>query len=118
MKRIVVADDSDFVRKAVCRLLQSQPDFIIVGQANNGREAVKKAEALQPEVIVLDVSMPELNGMEAAPIIWRLSPNTKIVFLTQYPAPSDIAGQPQNINWAYVLKSQVDEDLIATIRNV
>jgi two-component system, NarL family, response regulator NreC len=117
MIRIIVADDSSFVRKAVRALLQSQPDFEVVGEAENGREAVQCAEALQPEVIVLDLRMPEMSGAEAAPVIWRVSPKTRIVFLSQSPATT-IAALDHHTNWTHVLKSEIAQGLIAAVRSV
>ena len=73
MLRILVVDDHDAVRKAICQLLRSQSDFEVVCEVADGFEAVRRAEELQPDVVVLDISMPNLNGIEAARHIRRVA---------------------------------------------
>jgi DNA-binding NarL/FixJ family response regulator len=79
--RLLVADDHDVVRKGVCALLEEQPGWQVVDEASNGRQAVEKAKLLQPEVTILDLSMPELNGLEAAREILK-TVSTKVLILT------------------------------------
>ena len=82
--RILVVDDHEGWRREVCRLLQVRPEFQVIGEASDGSEAVQKAKALRPDLIVLDISLPELNGIEAARRILQFSPTSKIIFLSQY----------------------------------
>jgi len=116
MTTILVADDSDFVRRAVCAILREQSDFQIVGEAHDGNEAVEKVEALQPEVVVMDISMPVMNGLEAAAAIAKIYPKTKIVFLTQYPTPEHVSSAGAKTNWSYVLKSDANKHLVLAVR--
>jgi len=82
--RIFVADDHTIVRDGLKLLLKTQPDFVVVGEAGNGRNAVVAVGRLRPEVALLDIAMPELNGIEAARQIGALSPATKVVILSMY----------------------------------
>src|SRR5438093_391296 len=82
--RILVADDHDIVREGLRRLLTSQPGWEICAEAVNGREAVEKARQLHPDVVVLDLSMPELNGLEATRQLRKALPRTEVVVLTMH----------------------------------
>ena len=80
--RILVVEDHEVFRKQVCALLKTQPGFEVVSEAANGVEGVRYAEELQPDVVVLDISMPSLGGIEAAVRIRRVAPQSQIVFLS------------------------------------
>ena len=82
---VLVVDDSEPFRRFVCSTLGKREDLRIVGEATDGLEAVCRAEDLQPDLIVLDISLPKLNGIEAARRIRQLSPSSKILFLSQNP---------------------------------
>lgn len=82
--RIFIADDHAIVRDGLRLLLKMQPDFAVVGEAENGRDAVAAVGRLRPEVALLDIAMPALNGIEAARQIGALSPATKVVILSMY----------------------------------
>ena len=82
--RIVIADDHEVVRKGLRALLESEPGLEVVGEASNGREAVERAIASKADVVVLDVGMPELNGLEATRRIVKASPRTEVLILTVY----------------------------------
>jgi len=84
MTRILVADDSDLVRRSVCELLRSTLDFQVVGEAADGMEAIARATELQPDIVLLDVQMPNMNGIGAVKEILEAAPNSSIIFLTQY----------------------------------
>ena len=82
--RILVADDHDFIRQGTCAVLERQPGWEVCGLAATGREAVAQASQLKPDVVVMDVSMPELNGLDAAAQIKRQLPETEIVLLSAH----------------------------------
>ncbi|MFN2623441.1 MAG: response regulator [Chthoniobacterales bacterium] len=82
--RILVADDHDFIRQGTCAVLERQPGWEVCGLAATGREAVAQANHLKPDVVVMDVSMPELNGLDAAAQIKRQLPETEIVLLSAH----------------------------------
>src|SRR5260370_17925650 len=80
--RILIADDHDLVRRGVKALIESPPGWEICDEAHTGREAVAKAEQTKPDVVILDITMPELNGLEAAKSIQKVSPGTEILILS------------------------------------
>ncbi|MBX3027310.1 response regulator transcription factor [bacterium] len=82
--RILIADDHGVVREGLRRVLEAQPSCTICGEAATGREAVAKAKALRPDVVVLDIAMPELNGLDAARLIRRMLPATEVLILTMH----------------------------------
>lgn len=86
--RVLVADDSDGVRELVILLLDMENDFTVVGQARDGLEAVEAARSLQPDLIVLDISMPRLDGLTATPLIRSASPTTRVALFTGMAEPA------------------------------
>ena len=82
-KRVLLVDDNAVVRSFVRRLFELQPDFEISGEAENGRDAIEKAEKLKPDLIILDLIMPVMTGLDAAPLLKQLLPDTLIVLFTQ-----------------------------------
>ena len=82
MPRVLIVDDHAAIRRGVQGILHSFPEWELCGEADNGQEAVRLAEALRPEVIIMDVSMPVLNGLEATRIIRDAHPETKVLLLT------------------------------------
>ena len=83
-KSILVADDHDMIRKALCELFDSQEDFEVCGEAENGKEAVEMAQIFLPDLILLDLSMPVMNGIEAACELKRLMPMVPIIVFSEY----------------------------------
>jgi two-component system nitrate/nitrite response regulator NarL len=81
-KRVLLVDDNRAVRSWVRQLFESELDFEISGEAENGRDAVEKAENLKPDLIVLDLSMPVMTGLDAAPLLRKLLPDTRIILFT------------------------------------
>ena len=81
-KRVLLVDDNTGVRSLLRQLFESEPDFEVSGEAENGRDAVEKAENLKPDVIILDLSMPIMTGLDAAPLLRRLLPDTRIILFT------------------------------------
>ena len=86
-KRVLLVDDSATVRKSVRPLFDSHPRFKVVGEAEHGREAVEKAPKLRPDLILLDMSMPVMNGLEAAPLLLKILPNVWLILFTAYDGP-------------------------------
>jgi DNA-binding NarL/FixJ family response regulator len=84
VKSVLIADDQDFIRKALCDLFASQRDFNVCGDAENGLEAVEMAQVLRPDLILLDLSMPMMNGIEAACELKRLMPMVPIIVFSEY----------------------------------
>jgi len=86
-KKVLLVDDSADIRRAVRPLFDSHPKFRVVGEAEHGREAVEIAPKLQPDLIVLDMSMPVMNGLEAAPLLIKLLPRVWLILFTSYYLP-------------------------------
>jgi len=82
-KRVLLVDDNAVVRSFVRQLFELQPDFEISGEAENGRDAVEKAEKVKPDLIILDLIMPVMTGLDAAPLLRQLRPDTRIILFTQ-----------------------------------
>jgi DNA-binding NarL/FixJ family response regulator len=81
---VLIVDDNEFMRHTLRRLFMSQPDFDVCGEANNGREAIEKAQQLYPDLIVMDLSMPEMSGIEAASILYNLMPTVPIIIFSEH----------------------------------
>jgi DNA-binding NarL/FixJ family response regulator len=118
MLRILIVDDHEVVRRGLVTLLTSQPDFHIAGEACNGFEAVGKAEQLQPDIIVLDVGLPGLNGLDAAHEIRRIAPHSKILFFSQHAIPEMIRIAMNTGAAGYVCKSDAARELVTAIHAV
>lgn len=116
--RILIADDHELVRRGVQSLLLTQPDIEVCGEAVDGQDAIEKSRKLNPDVILMDVSMPRLNGLEATREIRRLLPQTNIVVLTQHDSPEMMQQALIAGARGYVVKSEISENLIAGIQKV
>jgi DNA-binding NarL/FixJ family response regulator len=116
--RILVADDHEVVRKGLRSLLEHEPGLDVVGEACNGREAVEKAAATRPDVVVLDIGMPELNGLEATRQIIKSSPRTEVLILTVYETEEVIREVLRAGARGYVLKSDAGRLLLTAIETV
>lgn len=86
-KRVFLVEDNTDIRKAVRRLFHVHPNFEVVGEAEHGREAVEKAPSLRPDLIVLDLSMPVMNGLDAAPLLLKILPNVWLILFTAHDGP-------------------------------
>ena len=112
-RRVLIADDHEMIMAGVSKLLA--PDFDIVGQVTNGRALVAEAKKLVPDVIVLDVAMPELNGIEAARQIARDLPHSRLIFLTQQLAASYLQAAFEAGASGYVAKQSASTELLEAI---
>jgi DNA-binding NarL/FixJ family response regulator len=83
-KTVLLVDDNAVIRHSLCRLFGSQADIEVCGEAENGQEAIEKAERLRPDLIIMDLSMPVMNGIEAAHVLKRLMPATPLIMFSEY----------------------------------
>ena len=113
--RILVVDDHDIIRRGLKQLLISRPGWEVCGEAKTGREAVALAEQLKPEIVVLDISMPDLNGLEAARRIHKLFPKTGILILTLHFSDQLVRDIIEAGARAYIMKSDADRDLVSAV---
>jgi DNA-binding NarL/FixJ family response regulator len=116
--RILIVDDHAVVRRGVRSLLECRPDWEVVGEATTGREAVEQAKRLQPDVIVMDLSLPELNGLDATRQILKDSPRSEILVLTMHHSEELARDVLQAGARGYVLKSDADQCLIAAVESL
>jgi DNA-binding NarL/FixJ family response regulator len=116
--RILVVDDHEPFRRFVSSTLSEQTNLKVIGEGQDGLEAVHQAEALQPDLILLDVGMPGLNGIEAGRRIGELVPNARIIFLTQE-SSADVVREAFSLGaWGYVIKVQAGQELLIAVESV
>jgi len=115
--RLLLADDHVLIRHGIKALLEKQ-GFLVVCEASNGQEALRMAEKTQPDVAILDIGMPILNGVDAAREIGKSAPKTKVILLTQHAESQYVTEALRAGVKGYVLKTQVADDLIHAIREV
>jgi DNA-binding NarL/FixJ family response regulator len=113
---IVLADDHPVVLLGMRTLLESEPDFSIVGEAGDGLETTRLVERLQPDVLVLDLMMPGLNGLEALRIVRQRSSRTRVVVLSMHSSNAFVAEALKNGATGYVLTGSCEEDLVHAVR--
>ena len=116
--KILVVDDHEQVRKTICDLLRQEKSWQVICEAADGQEGVLASEKLQPDIVVLDISMPTLGGIEAAVRIRWAAPKTRIVFLSQHNSKALMDAALATGAHGYVTKSNAGIDLIRAIRAV
>ena len=116
--RILVVDDHEVVRRGICSVLATESALTLCGEAVDGKDAVEKAKVLRPDIIVMDITMPQMNGLDATREIKRLLPETEIVIVSQHEAPEMVRQAFNAGARAYVVKSTVAKDLLAAIAKV
>ncbi len=116
--RILLADDHSLVRQGFRRILDSHPDLEIVGEASDGREAVEQTARLQPDVVVMDVAMPGLNGIDATRQICESSPRTRVLALSMHRDAVYVREILRAGARGYLLKDAIDADLVSAVRAV
>src|SRR5262252_6147896 len=114
--RILAVDDHKMFREGLAMMLATQPDMNLVAQASNGREAIQKFRQHHPDITLMDLQMPEMNGLDAMVAIRKEFPEAKIIILTTY--ASDVQDAMKLGAQAYLLKTQLDKELFKTIRAV
>jgi CheY-like chemotaxis protein len=114
--RVLLADDHEIVREGLISLLSDVRDIEVVGEAANGREAVNQAYRLQPDVVIMDVAMPLINGDDATRQIKLHLPKTRVIALSMYEEPDMVEKMRRAGAEAYILKTAPSEELVATIR--
>jgi DNA-binding NarL/FixJ family response regulator len=118
MPRVLIVDDHAFVRRGVQMILESFPDWELCAQASNGKEAIQMVEELKPDVVLMDVSMPVMDGIEATRVLRRANSGTKIVLLTLHESAEVLrTGFRAGAN-GYLLKADAEEELIKALRVV
>jgi len=116
--RILVVDDHELVRKGMCAVLASKPELDVCGEAVDGRDAIERARVLHPDMVVIDISMPNMNGLEATREIRRLQPNIGVIIVSQHETP-EMVRQAFNAGASgYVVKSAISKDLLTAIQKV
>ena len=116
--RVLVVEDSEPFRKFVCSMLRKRPELAIVGEVTDGLEAVQQAQQLQPNLIVLDIGLPSLNGIEAARRIRKLSPESKILFASQQSSIDVVAEALGAGAQGYVVKTDAARELLDGVSTV
>src|SRR5206468_6182629 len=114
--RILIADDYEGWRRQVRLLFQERPQWQVIAEASDGSEAVQKAEELKPDLILLDIGLPKLNGIEAARQISKVLPNAKILFVSQHNDPDVVAAAFRGGAKGYVHKLDVPNELLPPVQ--
>jgi len=116
--RILAVDDHPLVRDGIAGLLSVQPDMFMAGEASNGREAIQQFRVLHPDITLMDLQMPEMNGLDALIAIRNEFPDAKVIVLTTYAGDVQILRALKAGAQAYLLKSTLHKELLQTIRSV
>jgi DNA-binding NarL/FixJ family response regulator len=116
--RVLVVDDYETFRRLVCSFLEDEQWVQVVGEASDGLEALQKVEDTQPDVILLDISLPKLNGIEAARQIRKITPECKIIFLSLERDPGVVRAALATGGLGYLLKVDMAAELMAAVRTV
>jgi DNA-binding NarL/FixJ family response regulator len=115
--RILVVDDFEQWRRSIGSILAEDADLEVVGESADGLDAVQKSEKLQPDLVLLDINLPKMNGLDAARQIRRVSPRTKILFLSSYHS-LEVMREALKIGAAFVVKADAARDLLLIVRAV
>lgn len=116
--KVLTVDDHPVLREGIAAIIENHPDMVLVGEAGNGREAIECFRHYRPDVTLMDLVMPEMNGIEATIAIRKEFPNARIVVLTTYKGDAQAAQALDAGACGYLLKSTLRKDLLDTIRSV
>jgi two-component system response regulator NreC len=114
--RILLADDHTILRAGLKMMLNAQPDMEVVGEAQDGRQSIHEAQRLQPDIVLMDITMPDMNGIEATKQIKRLLPDIKVLILTMHEHDEYVFQALRAGASGYMLKEAADTDLISALR--
>ena len=115
--RILIVDDFEQWRRSIGSILAEDADLEVVGESADGLDAVQKSEKLQPDLVLLDINLPKMNGLDAARQIRRVSPHTKILFLSSYRS-LEIMREALKVGAGFVVKADAGRDLLPIVRAV
>ncbi len=113
--RVVIADDHRLVRQGIRALLERTPDIEVVGEASDGLEAIAKVEELQPDLVIMDISMPQMDGIQATEYISKMDVPTRVMVLSMYSKPSIVQQVLRKGAKGYLLKNSISEELTLAI---
>lgn len=116
--RILVTDDHAVLRAGLTALLNAEPDLTVVGEASDGSECLRVAQAVQPDVILLDINMPGMNGLEVLPLLRQSAPQSRVLVLTMHDDTTYLRQVLRTGGAGYVLKQAADKELLSAIRTV
>jgi DNA-binding NarL/FixJ family response regulator len=116
--RVLLADDHGIVRKGLRFVLESEPGIVVVAEASNGREAVRLCEELKPDIAIVDIAMPQLNGIEAVSLIAKASPKTQSVILSMHTDETYILRALSAGAKGYMLKDAVEDEILPAVRAI
>jgi NarL family two-component system response regulator LiaR len=116
--RILVVEDHQLIRRNMCCLVAAQPDFDLIDEAENGTEAIRKADELKPDVVLLDISIPEPNGLRALPRIKKLVPKVKILIVTNHDEQMFVEEALRAGADGFLSKTQIWTHLVPSIRQI
>lgn len=116
--KIVIAEDHTILREGLKALLSSDPELVVCGEAENGKDAINMVQRLNPDIILMDLSMPKIHGLEAIREIRKTSPSTKVLVLTVHDNEEYISATLRSGASGYVLKNDSYEELLASIKTV
>ena len=115
---ILIVDDHEVVRRGLHALLTTQAGWEVVGEASNGTEAVKQVSQLKPDVVIMDLTMPEMSGLDATRLIKETSPHTKVLIFTMHDSEQMMQTALEAGAQGYVLKSDAGNSLVAAVKAV
>jgi DNA-binding NarL/FixJ family response regulator len=118
MPRVLVVDDHAVIRRGVQGILSTYPEWDLCGEADNGQDAIRLAGELAPEIVIMDVSMPGMNGLEATRIIHDVLPETKVLLLTLHSSSEFVRSAFRAGARGYVLKSDAENELVRALNVV
>jgi len=116
--KLLLADDHEIVRQGLRSMLEAQRDCVVVGEAADGRQAVAMTKELNPDIVILDIGMPSLNGLEAARQILKIRPQTKVLILTMHESDSVIREVLDAGARGYILKTDAGRDLVSAVESL
>jgi DNA-binding NarL/FixJ family response regulator len=116
--RILIADDHEVVRRGLRTLLETQPNWVIAGEAITGQQAVEEVKRLSPDLVIMDITMPEMNGLEATRQICKIAPDTQVLILSIHENEQLVHEVLEAGARGYVLKSDAGRDLIAAVESL